>query len=182
MHLSRSNSKRRLGLAAVVGAAALVPGAALVAETSNAAPVAAAAAPTCPTSGLVVWLDTNGDGTAGSTFYKLELTNLSGRACTLRGYPGVSGVNLSGRQLGRAASRNASHTPATVTLARGAVAFAQLQVVEAGNFPSSTCHMTTAAGFRVYPPNRAASKLVPYPFSACTGSKPDYLTVGAVQK
>jgi hypothetical protein len=32
--------------------------------------------------------------------YYLEFTNLSGHACTLAGYPGVSAVGLSGGQLG----------------------------------------------------------------------------------
>jgi len=45
-------------------------------------------------------MDTQGDGAAGSVYYTLQFTNLSGHACTLRGYPGVSAVSLSGHQLG----------------------------------------------------------------------------------
>ena len=38
--------------------------------------------------------------------------------------------------------------------------------------PSSTCHETTAAGLRVYPPNQSVSKAAPYPFPARSGAGP----------
>src|SRR5919204_6435439 len=73
----------------------------------------------CATSGLVVWIDTQGSGAAGSVFYKLRFTNLSGHACTLAGYPGVSAVDLRGHRLGREAAREPSQRRA-VRLAKGA--------------------------------------------------------------
>jgi hypothetical protein len=129
----------------------------------------------------VVWLDTRGGGAAGSTYYNLEFTNLSGHACTLFGYPGVSGVNLAGHRLGSPATRDAAHAPATVTLRAGATAHAVLRVVDVANYPSATCRQVTAAGLRVYPPGQMASKRVPYPFGACSRSGPGYLSVEAVQ-
>jgi hypothetical protein len=39
-----------------------------------------------------------------------------------------------------------------------------------------------AGGLRVYPPGQTASKLVPFPFRACSRSGPGYLSVEAVQK
>ena len=36
-----------------------------------------------------------GDGTAGTIFYPVRFTNRSARACTLRGFPGVSSVSAS---------------------------------------------------------------------------------------
>ena len=156
---------------------------ALVATTAGGPPAAGAtaAAPRCSTSGLVVWLDTQGNGAAGSVYYHLKLTNLSVRTCTLFGYPGVSAVDLAGRQLGSAASRNAAHPPHLVTLARGATASAVLQIVQAGNFPASRCRPVTAAGLRVYPPNQTVAKVVPFPFSACSRRGPVYLIVQATQ-
>ncbi|MDQ6776700.1 MAG: DUF4232 domain-containing protein, partial [Actinomycetota bacterium] len=126
-------------------------------------------------------LNTQGNGAAGSIFYALELTNLSGQTCTLNGYAGVSAVDLAGHQLGSAASRDTSHTPRTVTLASGATATAVLRIVQAGNFPSAACHEVTAAGLRVFPPNLTTSKVVPFPFSACSSTGPVYLTVRALQ-
>jgi hypothetical protein len=134
----------------------------------------------CATAGLVVWIDTMGNGTAGSIYYDLELTNLSGKACSLTGYPGVSAVSLLGRQLGSAAARSTPLSSAPVTLAAGATKTALLQIVEAGNFPAASCAMTTAAGLRVYPPGATVSKVVPFPFSACAKRGPIYLRVGAV--
>jgi hypothetical protein len=146
-----------------------------------ASPAAASTTPRCATSSLVVWLDTQGEGAAGSVFYKLEFTNLSKRACRLFGYPGVSAVDLPGRQLGSAAARNRSFTPRPVTLARGATATAALQIAQALNFPASSCRAVTAAGLRVFPPNQTASKVVPFPFRACSRAGPVYLTVQAVR-
>ncbi len=137
-------------------------------------------APKCPTSGLVVWVNTDGDGTAGSIYYKLEFTNLSGSTCTLTGYPGVSGVNLAGHQLGSPGGHDTATAAHTVTLANGATKTATLRIVEAGNFPSSRCHMTEAAGLRVYPPNQTVSKVVPFPFYACSRTGPVYLLVRVV--
>jgi Protein of unknown function (DUF4232) len=142
-------------------------------------PVSGAAAVGCKTSGLVVWIDTQGNGTAGSIFYTLKFTNQSGQTCTLKGYPGVSAVDLLGHALGSAADRATS--PANlVTLANGATANAVLQIAEAGNFPASTCHQTNAAGLRVYPPNQTVAKVVPLPFYGCLHTGAIYLHVRAV--
>ena len=48
----------------------------------------------CVGSELDVWLNTRGDGAAGSTFYALEFTNLSSHSCTLTGFPRVSAIDL----------------------------------------------------------------------------------------
>ena len=167
---------RRLS-AAIACAAAL---AATAATTSPAATTATT--PRCVTSRLVIWLETQGNGALGSIYYNLDFTNLSGHACTLVGYPGVSAVNLVGHTLGSAASRDNFHAPVVVMLAAGATARAVLRIVEAGNFPSSTCRQVPAAGLRVYPPNQTASKVVPFPFSACSRSGPAFLSVRVVTK
>ena len=121
----------------------------------------------CPAAGLVAWLDTTGNGAAGTIFYTLHLTNLSGHRCTVRGYPGVSAAALSGRRIGPGALRSgmAVHT---VTLANGAGAKANLGIVEAGNFPPARCGETTAAGLRVFAPGATIARFVPFPFAACT--------------
>jgi hypothetical protein len=135
----------------------------------------------CTTRGLDVWLLDEGGGTAGGVYYKLEFTNLSGHACTLGGYPGVSAVTLADRQIGRAASREVAGTPHTVTLPNGASAIAILRVTDAGDFPPSRCHATTAAGVRVYPPGETLSRFVPFPFQMCASSASEILAVGAIQ-
>jgi len=155
--------------AVAASTAALVP----------AALAAPAAAPQCPTSGLVVWLNTQGNAAAGSSYYTLEFTNLSGHSCTLKGYPGVSALGLNGAALGSAASREPSSS-AVVTLANGSAATAVLRIVVAQNYPVSKCHAVTAAALRVYPPGQTVAKVVPFPFSACSKAGPQFLTVKAV--
>ncbi|MGI8428546.1 MAG: DUF4232 domain-containing protein [Solirubrobacteraceae bacterium] len=183
MHPPLCPPRRAIVAAASAGVAALTPVAVLAATALPAAGAATAtSAPPCATSGLVVWLDTQGNGAAGSNYYHLEFTNQSGSACMLGGYPGVSAVNLGGDQLGSAASRDKSRRPRTVRLASGATATTVLRIVEAGNFPRSACHQVSAAGLRVYPPNRTASKLIPFPFNACSRTGPVYLSVRAMQK
>jgi len=168
MTLSRATSMVGAGLAAAV------------AFTGGSAAHAASGTPNCATGALVAWLDTNGDSAAGSTYFKLELTNLSGRRCALRGYPGVSAVDLAGRQLGSAAGRNAHTRLSTVSLAPGRTAAAVLQVAHAGVYPTAECRPVTAAGLRIFPPNQKASKVAPFPFRACSRVGPVYLHVQAV--
>ena len=60
------------------------------------------------------------------------------------------------------------------------MASAALKIANTGVFPPATCRSTTAAGLRVYPPNQTASKIVPYPFRACSGTAPVYLQVAVV--
>ena len=152
------------------------------------APVAAMtradAAPTrrCPTADLDVWLKVEtGGGAAGSFYYKLEFTNLSPSACTLSGYPGVSAVDLHGHQIGAPARRERFHAPRTVRLASDASAVAVLRVTDAGNYRAASCHGTLAAGVRVYPPGETRSRIVPFPFSACSQTTVHILAVRSLE-
>ncbi len=188
MHLPAFSSRRLIAPTATAGAVTLGSLAALAASASFAATASFAShaaittsTPPCATADLVVWLDTRGNGAAGSTYYKLEFTNQSGHPCRLGGFPGVSAVDLGGAQLGSAASRDGSRGPRTVRLAGGATATAVLRIVEARNFPRSGCRPVSAAGFRVYPPNGTASKVVPFPFAACSRTGLVYLSVQPVR-
>ncbi|MGI9006119.1 MAG: DUF4232 domain-containing protein [Streptosporangiaceae bacterium] len=163
------------------GALLLAPAIAMASAGSPARP-AAAAVSSCQTPGLVVWLDTSGNATAGTTFFKLHFTNLSGHACTLNGFPFLYATNLAGKQVGRrAVFRNPK--PHSVTLAKGKTATAVLGIVDTGVFSRSACHPVTAAGLRVFPPNQTRSKVVPFPFRTCSRKAgPAALNVGAVTK
>jgi len=129
-----------------------------------------------------VWLDTAGDGTAGSTYYDLRFTNLSGTSCELSGFPGVSAAGLTGLQVGLAAGRSATGEVIPVRLAPGATSTSVMQLTDVANFPSSVCHEVPAAGLRVYPPGATASKLIPYPFEACSSKGAVFLHVRSVAK
>ncbi len=176
---------RRPGLLRLLGLLGLGL-AAMLASTggsvAKASATSAAAPPPCAAAGLVVWLDTREGRAAGSVYYRLELTNLGARTCSLRGYPGVSAVDLSGRQLGSAAGRNPAHAARRLLLAPRATATAVLHVAQAANFSAARCRPTMAAGLRVYPPGQTVARVVPFPFPACSRRGPVYLTVQPVQK
>ncbi len=185
----RVRAARRAAAAAAGCAVVLAPAVALAATGSPArhaaaagAPAAAArpAAPLCQTPGLVIWLNTNGSGAAGSVFYHLEITNLSGRACTLNGFPFLYAVSLAGRQVGRRASF-IGH-PRLVLVRNGKTVHVLLQIVDVLNFSRSLCRPVTAAGLKVYPPNQTRAKTVPFPFGACSSRRPTFLSVGPVQR
>jgi hypothetical protein len=174
----------------LIGSAAVIVCAGALVAALTLTGVAAARTPACAKSGLVVWLaNPPGGGTAGTEYFDLEFANLSGHACTLTGYPGVSAVSLGGPQLGSAAGRNAAHPVRAVTLASGtsasmagATATAVLGITDVGAFSPRQCGPVTAAGLRVYPPNQTASSVVPYPFRGCSRRGLVYLHVESVQK
>jgi Protein of unknown function (DUF4232) len=158
--------------------------AALLATTAPPAPAAGvrvASVPKCATSGLVMWLNAEGSGTAGSFYFRLEFANLSGHPCTLSGYPGVSAVNLDGSQIGSPAGREKTQRPTVVTLAPEGQATAIVRVIDVGVVPASACDPTTVAGFRVYPPGQKTSKVVPFPFRTCAKVGHSPMSVRAVK-
>src|SRR5215469_261367 len=75
----------------------------------------------------------------------------------------------------------ATASPAAPSAAAGALACPTgvLALTDVGVFSGRACHPVTAAGLRVYPPNQFTSKLVPYPFGACTTGRV-FMRVGAV--
>ncbi|HWW89278.1 MAG TPA: DUF4232 domain-containing protein [Solirubrobacteraceae bacterium] len=178
MRVTRISSRRLISATVIAGVTGLAP--ALIAPASLAKGGSIAARPSCVTSGLVVWLNTAGNGAAGSIYYNLYFTNLSAHTCNLRGFPGVSAVDLFGRRVGRAASRESVQKPTVVTLQREATAAAVLRIVDAANFTASACHEATAAGLRVYPPGQARSKLIPFPFKVCSRTAVNVLSVRAL--
>lgn len=171
-------TRRVLAAIAITCAAALAPAAALASAGQHAG-AARATTPQCATKGLDVWLNTNGTSATGHTFYRLNFTNLSGRTCTLFGFPGVSAVTLTGTQLGSPAARS-SNTPHTVTLKNGATKHALVDILNTDFIPASKCRAVTAAGLRVYPPNQTKSRVAPFPFHACSKPGRIYLTISPV--
>lgn len=152
------------------------------AAAAPAAAPAAASITTCRTSGLRLRLG-NRQGTAGSSYAPLLLTNTGSSSCTLRGYPGVSYVApTTGRQVGAAATHNTRYAVTTVTLAAGRTASALVQLIDIGDFPRSRCAPATVSGLRVYPPGSTAAAYVAFsaPQQACSTQVTD-LTVEAVR-
>jgi hypothetical protein len=155
---------------------------ALLAAVVLAAPTAgAAASKACSPSGLVIWAgEEPGGGAAGSVYYRIEFTNLSGSSCTVAGYPKVSAVDLHGKRIGAAATIEPAKEAPTVKLGPGDTATATLRIVEALNFPTGRCDPTTAAGLHITVPGGSGAKVAPLAFETCAKSGSKTLSVGPV--
>jgi hypothetical protein len=107
-------------------------------------------------------------GTAGTSYQTVVLTNHGTVKCTLFGYPGVSYVDGVGNIIGKPAKQDPG-AKRTITLgARGGQANALLRQPDPGNFSPSACHATTADRLRVYPPGETHPLFVTDPVQVCS--------------
>ena len=120
------------------------------------------------------------NGAAGSTYYPLNFTNTSAKACEMYGYPGVSFVTAgsgAGKQIGAAALRSTAFTKLAVRLAPGGSAHAWLKVTGRPTTPHSTCNPVTADWLKVYPPEETVAGYVSQTFSACGSASAPLLAI-----
>jgi Protein of unknown function (DUF4232) len=137
------------------------------------------AASGCLASGLQGQLGAS-QGTAGTIYQVVQLTNISSATCTLYGYAGASFVTgVGGSQVGRAAARNPAIAPALVTLAPGGQANFLLAIHDAGAFPN--CQLTDVDWLRIYPPGDYGDVYVQYDAQGCQNSSDSILSVTAVR-
>jgi hypothetical protein len=154
-------------LAFGAGAAAtaiLAVSAALAATTASAAPAspAGAASPACTSAQTSVWTAQPGDGTAGSTYWQLEISNVGHHACSLYGYPGVSAIKGNGAQVGLPASHSGSKS--VVTIPVGGTAHVVLRVID----PGAVCsHPVSGQELKVFAPGQFKAETTPFAVSVC---------------
>jgi hypothetical protein len=153
-------------LASLFGASALPTLAGASSRPSTASPAAVA---TCTSSSTEVWAAFKGSGTAGTTYYVLEISNVGTKRCTLEGYASVTAFGASGALVGVAASHRG--TPALVTLAPGATAHVVLGVTDTGALCGSSGVATT--GLRVVPPGESKpigeeDEITNFPLTVCS--------------
>jgi hypothetical protein len=169
-----------------LAAAGLAIGISTLALAAPGTHAAAARVLPCDSHGVDVWMNIPGNGAAGTIFYKLHFTNLSGSACTLNGFPFIHAVNLAGHPLGnRAAFDRHLGAPHPVTLGKGKTVTTTLAITDVGNLPPSKCKPVTAAGIEVFAPSgiNEIGRVVPIPFGACTTIgklAPTFMRVGGV--
>ncbi len=169
------------GLIATTAAfAASSSGAAPAADTTRAAP---ATVRSCTASDLGAWVAvTQVNGTAGSSYWPLQFTNLSRHACAMRGFPGVSAIGRSGHQLGSPASWNHVIPVRTVVLAPGATAHTILRYGDVTVTTAPGCHPTFGTfELRIYPPGQRGATYAAFDLQACSHAGPIYLGVGPIQ-
>jgi hypothetical protein len=172
-----------VALAAVAGLA--ISSAAYAATSSPAAP-AAAAIPQCAAAfgqdgNVGAWVPANeGDGAAGTVYYPLEFTNISGHTCSLFGYPGVSAVSSTGQQLGRPAGWGSLSGARRVVLAPGATAHTILAIHNVYSFTKRVCDPVHAVGLRIYLPDQRLATSVAFSFEACSRTGIVYMGVDPI--
>ena len=137
------------------------------ASSPSSSPAPAGPGP-CPTRSLQVKLGVS-QGTAGSVYTTIDFTNISSVTCTLYGYPGVSLQTARPlHQIGKPAKENPLTPRKLVTLQPQTTANALLRIVDAGNYPTSTCGPATAHYLQVYPPNQTTPTYIKFKTQACT--------------
>ncbi|MFR0358442.1 DUF4232 domain-containing protein [Streptomyces sediminimaris] len=131
-----------------------------------------AAGARCDASQLRGHVGANDPG-AGQENFPLVVTNFSGSACTLDGYPGTAFVDGSGRQVGPD-PRRAAGTPVKITLAPGRSAWAGLSF---GNPEISGAKTATPTGILITPPDEKEPLKVDWTGGAVPVSDAARLTV-----
>ncbi len=174
------SARRVVAVAVGVAAAGLIAATAAFATTSSGtARTSAASVPGCISFSLGVWVAIDqGSGAAGTIYYPLEFTNLSGHTCLLFGFPGVSALDAQGRELGSPAGWERTTTPQTVILAPGATAHTILAYHDVVVSTEPGCDpVNTAVRLRVYPPGEHTATDAAYDFESCSHTGPIYLSI-----
>jgi hypothetical protein len=196
-HLSRTGRRAIAVMAGTAVAALAITSAAFAATSSGASPgsgaarVTSAAIPKCTAAlgqhgNVSVWVaDGQGNGAAGTIYYPLEFTNLSGHTCSMYGFAGVSAISRGGQQLGSPAnweSGGSFGTPRTVIVLPGATAHAILAYHDVVVSTTSGCDpVNTTFELRVYPPDQRGAAFAFFDLEACSHAGPIYLSVGSIK-
>jgi hypothetical protein len=181
-------ARRVVAVAAAAVAGLAISTAAYAATSSGTASTASAAIPKCtPALGqygnVSVWVaDGQGNGAAGTIYYPLEFTNISGHTCSMFGYPGVSALDHNFRQLGSPARWGSLAGARTVNLAPGATAHAILAYHDVVVSTTAGCDpVNTTFQLRVYPPDQRGATFAFFGLEACSHAGPSYLGVGPIE-
>ena len=186
---------RMAAVAAFVGTAALAIGLTRAPAGNDVSLSSDFSGRVCSTSGLEAWLGLGAAGAARpgqcrparglpgrETYYTLEFTNVSDRACSLYGYPEVSAYRdspVAGGPIGGAAIRDTSVRPKPVMLEPGATAHAVLRVTAATQ--PAGCAEVTAEELRITLPRQARPSFVPAHIPVCSQRGHVSLSVQAIQ-
>lgn len=174
-----TTARRVVAVAAAAVAGLAISTAAYAATSSGTAATSAASIPRCTASDLGVWLAVDqGNGTAGTSYYPLEFTNLSHHTCYLYGYPGVSALARNGIQLGSPADWGSLRGARIVNVAPGATAHTLLGYhdVLVGTEPG--CHqVSSAVELRVYPPGQRSATFAAFSFEVCSHRGPIFMSI-----
>jgi hypothetical protein len=157
---STTTSPATTTVASVTGGSSSTP-----ASSSGVSTTTVPTTPRCVTAALGIHLGQPG-AAAGNRYLPIVFTNTSGKACTLYGYPGVSLLDASGKQIGTPASREPGSTPKVVTVAPGSSASAAVHTAAQGVAPSCG---PTSTQIRVYVPDERTAVDLTAALADCAG-------------
>jgi hypothetical protein len=147
------------------------------------APAIAVTSAACTTAALHAQVGlaaaTTGTAFPWTVYYRLELTNVSGRTCVMDGYPAVEAFS-GARPVGSPAALDTSVRPVAVTLVPGATAYTLLRYTT-DQFGSATCRQVTVPDLRIALPREDGGMLVHWGNPACSRLGPSFLSVQAIQ-
>ncbi len=145
---------------ALVSAVLVVAGAAVPAGAAQARPSE------CTNAQLTASYHRTGAG-MNHVYGRIVLRNTSHRACTIRGYGGLSFVGHGdGTQIGAAAERTPSRVR-TIVVRPGQRVVSEVAQGRTAPYPKRRCHPTHVDGFRVYLPDETRAQYVPRPTNGC---------------
>jgi hypothetical protein len=174
-----TTARRVVAVAAAAVAGLAISTAAYAATSSGTASTASAAISKCTAFDLGVWVAVDqGNGAAGTIYYPLEFTNVSGHTCSLFGYPGVSATDRNGHQLGSPAGWASLAHARNVNLAPGATAHTLLAYHDVVVTTEPGCDpVYSAIQLRVYPPDQRQATYAAFDLEVCSHAGPVYMNI-----
>ncbi|MEU7062676.1 DUF4232 domain-containing protein [Streptomyces sp. NPDC046161] len=148
--------------ATTIAAAALLATAGVSIGATQATALPSAPSPTCHVADLHMTVG-EPDGAAGSLYYPISFTNTSTHTCTLRGYPGVSVIDVQHHQIGTSAIRTGEPVDA-VSVPPGETVTAVFRTNSRAVVPNCRPVSTYV---KVYPPNSFQAVQIPSHLRLC---------------
>ena len=141
--------------------------------TPKPTPTTSTSLPRCMVADLKIFL-TQPSGGAGHTFSNIGFNNISAHDCALQGFPGVSLVDASGKQLGQPAIEAGTSTFTPIKIVPNQSIYAAVVFPDPGNFNPGTCS-AAATQLKVFPPGATDALFVPVTYASCPGWAVDTL-------
>jgi hypothetical protein len=116
-------------------------------------------------------------GTAGTTYMDVILTNKGVGSCALAGYPTVFLADAGGAVLGNGAAASAADIPAKINLNHNASVHAVVGFPDAANFQPGICSRASN-NLKVYPPGMATALQLRFTQYSCPGFSTSALAPG----
>ena len=136
-----------------------------------------AALNTCTADHLKISLG-QAQGTAGTSYMDVILTNTGAGRCMLSGFPTVFLANSNGTILGSGAAASPTYAPQRLNLLHNSSAHASVGFPDAGNFAAGACSGASDK-LEVYPPGLTTNLQIPFTQYSCPGFSTTSLKVGS---